>query len=133
MKEKNGLDSIQSAFLELASSIGLTIDEMNSELKDNGQFEWIIDYKNSLSEQHEYDLSKLLMYFDIHRRARRNNDQLTAFAALLHAGISAHNLKNLFENIEDEIDKVMFRDSRFKWPEIPENYKFPENYPAEKS
>ncbi|WP_112069782.1 DUF6853 family protein [Herbaspirillum rubrisubalbicans] len=128
MKKNNGLDSIQSAFLQLTSSIGLTIDEMNAEIKDDGQFEWFIDYETSLSERHEYDLSKLLRYFEIHCKARRNNDQLTAFAALLFAKVSAHNLKNLFENIEDEIDKVMFRDSRFTWPEIPEGYKFPEDY-----
>ncbi|OWY34223.1 hypothetical protein [Herbaspirillum aquaticum] len=133
MKEISGLDSIQLAFLELTSSIGLTIDEMNAEIKDDGQFEWFIDYENSLNERYEYNSSKLLRYFDIHRKARKNNDQLTAFAALLFAGVSAHNLKNIFENIEAEIDKVMFRDPRFTWPDIPEGYKFPEDYLEEKS
>jgi predicted HTH transcriptional regulator len=133
MKSQEGLDLIQSAFLELTSSIGLTIDEMNEEVKDDGQFEWFIDYENSLNERYEYNSSKLLRYFDIHRKARKNNDQLTAFAALLFAGVSAHNLKNIFENIEAEIDKVMFRDPRFTWPDIPEGYKFPEDYLEEKS
>lgn len=133
MKEQKKLDSIQMAFLELTSSIGLTIDDMNGEIKDDGQFEWSIDYETSLDEQHEYDLSKLLTYFEIFRKARRENDQLTAFAALLYAGTSAHNLKNIFENIENEIDKVMFRDLRFTWPEIPEDYKFPEDYLERKS
>lgn len=132
MKKTEGLDLIQSAFLELTSSIGLSREEMNAEIKENGQCEWFIDYGISFSEQHEDDLSKLLMYFEIHRKARRSNDLLTAYLALLEARLFAQNLKNLFWSIEDEIDKVMYRDPRFTWPEIPENYVFPENYLVEK-
>lgn len=128
MKNQRGLDLIQSAFLELTSSIGLTIDEMNEEVKDDGQFEWSIDYETSLDEQHDYDLSKLLSNFEIHRIARKSNDHLTTYVALLEARLFAQNLKNLYRSIEDEIDKVMYRDPRFKWPDIPEDYKFPEDY-----
>lgn len=128
MKEMKKLDSIQMAFLELTASIGLTIEDMNAEIREDAQCEWSIYYETSLDEQYNYDLSKLLTYFEIFRIARKNNDELTAFVALLHAGTSSQNLKSLFENIENEIDKVMFRDPRFKWPEIPEGYKFPEDY-----
>ena len=133
MKEQKKLDSIQMAFLELTSSIGLTIDDMNGEIKDDGQFEWSIDYETSLDEQHEYDRSKLLTYFKIYRMARKSNDQLTAYVALLEARFFAQNLKNLYRSIEDEIDKVMYRDPRFRWPEIPEDYRFPESYFETKS
>ena len=133
MKEMKKLDSIQMAFLELTASIGLTIEDMNAEIREDAQCEWSIYYETSLDEQYNYDLSKLLTYFEIFRIARKTNDELTAFVALLHAGTSSQNLKSLFENIENEIDKVMFRDPRFASPDIPEGYKFPEDYLEEKS
>lgn len=106
---------------------------MNAEIREDAQCEWSLYYETSLDEQYNYDLAKLLTYFEIFRIARKTNDELTAFVALLHAGTSSQNLKSLFENIENEIDKVMFRDPRFTWPDIPEGYKFPEDYLEEKS
>ncbi|MBV8622565.1 MAG: hypothetical protein JO174_03670 [Herbaspirillum sp.] len=128
MKDEKSLDVVQEVFLSLAQSIGLSKKEMMAEIDDNEQCHWVLDYEISLDDQFNRHLERLIFLFGLSKKARMERDELAAFAALVGARVYAHRLMNLFENIEGELDKVLFRDARFIWPEIPENYEFPDHY-----
>ncbi|TDY86722.1 UNVERIFIED_ORG: hypothetical protein DFO49_4640 [Herbaspirillum seropedicae] len=126
MKKEENLDVVQELFTSLAKDIGLSREEMMAE--SGKQSSWALDYGISLDQQFGKYLDRLIFLFSLSKRAKMEKDDLAAFAALLGARLYAHKLMNLFENIEDEIDKVLFMDARFIWPEIPENYDFPDHY-----
>ncbi|QDD66906.1 hypothetical protein EJD96_23445 [Herbaspirillum seropedicae] len=97
-------------------------------LNESNQFEWCIDYAESMGEQLEKDLDRFLLSIEVHRIAIQNDDPLAAYIALMDAGNYAQRVANLFLDIKDEIDKVTVLDKRFSWPVIPDGYQLPEHF-----
>jgi len=128
--EKERVDVIRKTFIALAESIGISREKMDNKIGEDDQFEWCIDYADSLGERLEKDLNELLLFFEAHRIAIQNNDQLAAYVALMEAGICAQTVSNFFLNIKDKVDEVTILDKRFSWPIIPDSYKFPEHLMA---
>ncbi|WP_443115231.1 hypothetical protein [Herbaspirillum seropedicae] len=125
--EKERIDVIRKTFMALAESIGISCEKMDNKIGESDQFEWCIDYADLLGERLEKDLNELLLFFEVHRIAILNNDQLAAYVALMNAGIYAQTVSNFFLNIKDKVDEVTIFDKRFSWPIIPDSYKFPEH------
>lgn len=121
------LDIVQTTFLSLIQSVGLTKDEIMSEIDENAQCRWSIDHDVSINSCFNKDLRALVSLFEFSNISRRSGDDLTACCALMRAGLRAHILLNMFEDMWSDVDKVLYRDERFFWPSIPDGYQIPQN------
>ncbi|WP_443115232.1 DUF6853 family protein [Herbaspirillum seropedicae] len=126
--KKDSVDVIRKTFIDLAVSIGVSIEDEDKILNENNQFEWCINYAESMGDQLENDLDQFLLSFEVHRIAIQNDDPLAAYIALMDGGTYAQRVANLFLDIKDEIDKVTVLDKRFSWPVIPDGYQLPEHF-----
>ncbi|MCO4857926.1 hypothetical protein MKD49_15665 [Herbaspirillum sp. WGmk3] len=124
---KDRIDAISKTFIELAESIGDTREEMAKAKDENDPFEWRIDYNSSQGDRLERYLDQLFLCLEVHRIATHNSDPLAAFVALKDVGTHARSTSELFGDIKADADKVSIFDKRFAWPEIPDDYRFPEH------
>jgi hypothetical protein len=124
---KDRIDVIRKTFIELAESIGVTREEMDKAKDENDHFEWRIDYNSSLGDRLERYLGQLFLSVEVHRLATHENDHLAAYLALKDVGTHARSISELFGDIKADAHKVSIFDVRFSWPDIPDDYKFPEH------
>ena len=59
--------------------------------------------------------------------ARKENDINAQKAFLMEAEFRAHTLYNFFEDISDDLKKIVFSED-FGFPKLPEGYEVPEKY-----
>lgn len=124
---KDRIDAIRKTFIELAESIGVTREEMDKAKDENDHFEWRIDYNSSLGDRLERYLGQLFLSVEVHRLATHENDHLAAYLALKDVGTHARSISELFGDIKADAHKVSIFDERFAWPDIPDDYRFPEH------
>ncbi|MBO9354430.1 hypothetical protein GG851_10520 [Bordetella petrii] len=55
--------------------------------------------------------------------ARESNDEVAMQAALIHIRVHAISLSTIFNSLVDDIETLL---RSGEWPEIPEDYRFPE-------
>ncbi|MDR9835622.1 hypothetical protein [Herbaspirillum huttiense] len=125
--EKDRIDAIMKTLIEMAEGIGVTREEMAKAKDENDHFEWRIDYNSSLGDRLERYLDQLLLSVEVHRIATHKNDQLAAYHALKDVGAHARSISELFGDIKADAHKVSIFDERFAWPDIPDDYRFPEH------
>ncbi len=124
---KDRIDAISKTFIELAESIGDTREEMDKAKDENDHFEWRIDYNSSLGDRLERYLDQLFLSVEVHRIATHKSEHLAAYQALKDAGTHARSISGLFGDIKADVHKVCIFDERFAWPDIPDDYRFPEH------
>lgn len=73
------LDLIQTTFLTLIQSVGLTKAEIMSEEDEHGRCHWSINHDASLSWEFCKNLQALTSLFEFSNRARLSGDDLTAY------------------------------------------------------
>ncbi|MDR6741645.1 hypothetical protein J2X56_003669 [Herbaspirillum sp. 1173] len=125
--EKDRIDAIRKTLIKMAEGIGVTREEMDKAKDENDHFEWCIDYNSSLGDRLERYLDQLLLSVEVHRIATHKNDQLAAYQALKDVGAHARSISELFGDIKADAHKVSIFDERFAWPDIPDDYRFPEH------
>lgn len=125
----NNLDTIQLAFAEIAAKSGIPLEKLvNCWNADTEEFDWNLNYKNSLQGEVNTNIKNLLECFCLARKSIKDNDLVTTKGALIHAAVFARILEGTFRNIHDECYKILHQDPRFTWPEIPDDYEIPEHY-----
>ncbi|EIJ44614.1 hypothetical protein GWL_40530 [Herbaspirillum sp. GW103] len=120
------MDLIKEVFQDLSKNRQLLRTEINDNNDGNERSIVYLNYDFSLSEKLKIELSNLIHYFQMYRRALGEHDRLAALFMITCAGDLARTLSDVFGGIEDAIDKVMYRDLRFSWPSVPEGYKIPQ-------
>jgi len=120
------MDLIKDVFQNLSKNRQLLRTEMNDNNDGNDRSVAYLNYDFPLSERLKNELSNLIHYFQMYRRAVGENDRLAALFMITCAGDLARTISDVFGGIEDAIDKVMYRDLRFSWPSVPEGYKIPQ-------
>ncbi|WP_229297115.1 hypothetical protein [Herbaspirillum sp. CAH-3] len=120
------MDLIKEVFQDLSKNRQLLRTEINDNNDGNERSIVYLNYDFSLSEKLKIELSNLIHYFQMYRRALGEHDRLAALFMITCAGDLARTLSAVFGGIEDAIDKVMYRDLRFSWPSVPEGYKIPQ-------
>lgn len=120
------MDLIKEVFQDLSKNRQLLRMEINDNNGGNERSIVYLNYDFSLSEKLKIELSNLIHYFQMYRRALDEHDRLAALFMITCAGDLARTLSDVFGGIEDAIDKVMYRDLRFSWPSVPEGYMIPQ-------
>lgn len=121
------MDVIPKVFQYLAKSRWLQQTKIGD--KDEGDDCSIsfLNYDFSLGENLQNELANLIFYFDVHRRALKENDRLAALFAIISAGDLAQKLSDFFDGLKEVVLSVMHRDPRFAWPFVPEEYQIPQH------
>jgi hypothetical protein len=89
-----------------------------------------IDYGAALDDRFAQYLYLLQEQVDLLNVAKEKNDELAMQSALLRLRTNAMSLSSFFDAIVEDSEIILRLET---WPEIPEGYKFPENYNAPNS
>ncbi len=115
MTDINKLDVAKSTLSDLAKLCNITEDEL------------AIDYSLNLDEELSTEIKKLTLILLVVKIALVKNDIVAVKAGLIMARIYSINLRNFFNDIFTDIEKIGWTE-RYDWPDIPENYQLPEHY-----
>ena len=124
MKEDFELERVKEAIIGITKSKGLSIEETHEILDGNYKKNW----DNKL---HNYG-ARMANCIKLFEYAMKESDINAQKAFLIRAELVAHHLYNFFENISDDLKKIVFSED-FGFPELPEGYEVPEKYFHEKS
>ena len=119
MKEDFELERVKEAIIGITKSKGLSIDETQEILDSNYQEDWDNDL-------HNYCV-KMVNCIKLFEYARKENDINAQKAFLMEAGFRAYHLYSFFENIFDDLKKIVYSED-FGFPKLPEGYEVPEKY-----
>ena len=124
MKEYFELERVKEVIIGITKSKGLSIDETQEILDSNYKKNW----DNRL---HNY-CAKMVNCIKLFEYAAKENDINAQKAFLMRAELVAHRLYNFFEDISDDLKRIVFSED-FDFPKLPEGYEVPEKYFHEKS
>ena len=122
MKENFELNYVKKAIIEITKLKGLSINEAQEFLDSDYQNNWD-------NELHNY-CTKMVNCIKLFEYAAKENDINAQKAFLMRAELVAHHLYNFFENISDDLKKILYSED-FGFPKLPEGYKVPEKYSHE--
>ncbi|ADO50546.1 hypothetical protein [[Enterobacter] lignolyticus] len=119
MNQKNDLNVIKYSIIDFAHTQNLSASNLQDEWQSNYQSDW--------NENLRKDMHSLCLEMELFQKALLEEDRTTQIAALVVARVRAMNLRNFFDDMFEDIEK-MAGSEEFLWPKIPEGYEIPKHY-----
>lgn len=87
--------------------------------------DWQSDFSSNWDEEFNIDFDEFIHNIKVFDDSVKKGNKIEQIAALTRARTRLLNLSNFFENIFEDVERIAWSDE-FEWPDIPENYKFPQ-------
>ncbi|MDF7677078.1 hypothetical protein PT286_10090 [Neisseriaceae bacterium ESL0693] len=124
---KTKFNELRDAIMLAAKQQGISEEELHGNLD-----KWHMDYKDNLDRDFKYTINDLNENTKLFKQAIERKDMVTAIVALVYIEIQTHELRNFFENINDDLIQLGWGEKlKEKWPDIPEDYQVPPDYDYE--
>ncbi|WP_420993163.1 hypothetical protein ACKI2N_023550 [Cupriavidus sp. 30B13] len=124
---RRNFEIFKSLLLDLAESKGITEDDLDGYDEARDEFNWHINWKRNLDDWFEMKMQRICDAIELYEAATKQGDLLAARAGLQDVRLATHDLMNFFDDIREDLIKIS-SDSRFGWPDFPDDYKIPEVY-----
>ncbi|NHB90398.1 hypothetical protein ACSLVK_07265 [Photorhabdus tasmaniensis] len=116
MISENYFDELKNIYLYLSKKISeCPID----------QGDLLIDYEDKQDALFERNFESLKNAKELLKQAKLNDDKIAMQAALVYIRVYAMGLSSFFDSFKEDADSLL---KASDWPNIPENYQFPECY-----